>query len=144
MWGSRKRSWMAQRTKKVWLKWAIPGLFLLFSSFQHLTVNIINVKSCQWLDSNLGSLVSEATALPTEPQSLPVMLSLMPNKNISQKDRLCGRVQIFTSFCGSRSKPSDTKLTSKHSSSLWKIISPRHFCHLCIAVYKCSRNEAVC
>ena len=28
-------------------------------------------RSCQWLDSNQGPLVSEATALPTEPQPLP-------------------------------------------------------------------------
>ena len=29
-------------------------------------------KSCQWLDSNLGPLISEATALSTVPQSLPI------------------------------------------------------------------------
>ena len=28
-------------------------------------------KICRWLDSNHGPLVSEATALPTEPQPLP-------------------------------------------------------------------------
>ena len=31
----------------------------------------INKKICRRLDSNRGPLVSEATALPTEPQPLP-------------------------------------------------------------------------
>ena len=30
-------------------------------------------KSCRWLDSNPGPLVSEATALPTAPQPLPIL-----------------------------------------------------------------------
>ena len=48
-----------------------PATFSLFSSFQQLTVNMFIIKSCQWLDSNRGPLVSEATALPTEPQPHP-------------------------------------------------------------------------
>ena len=43
----------------------------LFSSFQQLTENLFIIKSCQWLDSNCGTLVSEATILPSEPQPLP-------------------------------------------------------------------------
>ena len=35
-----------------------------------------DIKVCQWLDSNRGPLVSEATALPTEPQPLPRKRSL--------------------------------------------------------------------
>ena len=59
-------------------KWAIPGLFFyifVFSihSWQKTNVQYIN-KFCQWLDSNRGPLVSEATALPTEPQTLPCVL----------------------------------------------------------------------
>ena len=46
-------------------------LFSLFSSFQQLTENLFIIKSCQWLDSNCGTLVSEATILPSEPQPLP-------------------------------------------------------------------------
>ena len=47
-----------------------------FSSFQYnwyLTSKQRNVqyKFCRWLDSNRGPLVSEPTALPTEPQPLP-------------------------------------------------------------------------
>ena len=54
-----------------------PASFsFLFSSFQyntiHLTVNNnCSTKICRCLDSNRGPLVSEATALPTEPQPLP-------------------------------------------------------------------------
>ena len=56
------------------LKMAIPGLFFfyfrLFKTIQ-LTVNKCSVKMCRCLDTNRGPLVSEATALPTEPQPLP-------------------------------------------------------------------------
>ena len=49
--------------------WTITGLFFLyFPSFQQFTVNMFIIKSCRCLDSNLGPLVSEATALP---QPLP-------------------------------------------------------------------------
>ena len=34
----------------------------------------ININFCQWLDSNHGPLVLEATALPTEPQPLPNLI----------------------------------------------------------------------
>ena len=55
--------------------WAIPGLFFVIFVFQY-TVDSkqmfnINVNFCRWLDSICGPLVSEATALPTEPQPLP-------------------------------------------------------------------------
>ena len=51
------------------LKWAIPGLFFFIfvfsiNSWQKQVFNI-------WLDSNRGQLVSDATALLTEPQPLP-------------------------------------------------------------------------
>ena len=46
------------------LNWAISGLF--FRLFQKFII-----KSCRRLGSNPGPLVSEATALPTEPQPLP-------------------------------------------------------------------------
>ena len=56
-------------------KWAITGLFFsLFSSFQQLIVNMFIIKSCRWLDLNYGPLVSEVTALPTEPQPLPTYI----------------------------------------------------------------------
>ena len=45
-------------------------LFSLDSSFQQLTVKMIILKLCRRLDSNPGSLVLEAIALPTDPQSL--------------------------------------------------------------------------
>ena len=47
--------------------------FSLFSSFQNsFWLLLIVNKICQWLDSNRGSLVSEATALPTVPQPQPL------------------------------------------------------------------------
>ena len=56
-------------------KWAIPASFSLFSSFQCSwqadRKQMFHLKVCRWPDSNCGSLVSEATALPTEPQALP-------------------------------------------------------------------------
>ena len=36
-----------------------------------------DIKVCKWLDLNCGPLASEATALPTEPQPLPDLLSLL-------------------------------------------------------------------
>ena len=55
----------------VFFKCDIPGLFFsLFSSFQYSWQS--DIKVCLWLDSNRGPLASEATALPTEPQPLPL------------------------------------------------------------------------
>ena len=57
------------------------GLFFFYFSkfYKQLTVIMFN-KSWRWLDSNSGSLVSEATTLPTAPLPLP---SLMRTKVIS-------------------------------------------------------------
>ena len=56
----------------------------LFSSFQY-TVDRkqmfnIWINFCRWLDLNLGPLVLEATALPTDPQPLPVLIPLPTQK----------------------------------------------------------------
>ena len=49
-----------------------PFFFIFVRLFyKQLTGNIGSKKSCRWLDSNCGPLVSEATTLPTEPQPLP-------------------------------------------------------------------------
>ena len=57
-------------------KWAIPGLFFLYFRLFNTQLTVykcsILINFCQWLDSNRGPLVSEATALPTEPQPLPM------------------------------------------------------------------------
>ena len=60
-----------------------------FSSFQYnwyLTSKQRNVqyKFCRWLDSNRGPLVSEPTALPTEPQPLPLLLILFADEWFEQ------------------------------------------------------------
>ena len=46
--------------------------------FYQLIVN----KICRWLDLNHGSLVSEATALPTMPQPLPYVVAKFTQKNV--------------------------------------------------------------
>ena len=55
----------------------IPPLFCLFSSFQQLRVNLFFLNFCRGLDSHCGSLVLEATALPTESQPLPKLFCLL-------------------------------------------------------------------
>ena len=57
-------------------KWAIPGLFFFIFCLFNTQLIVYNngsilINFCRWLDSNRGPLVSEATALPTEPQPLP-------------------------------------------------------------------------
>ena len=54
-----------------------PGLFFFFS--KQLTVNF-QYKFCRSRDSNSGPLESEATALPTEPQPLPMSKYFSPKK----------------------------------------------------------------
>ena len=44
--------------------------FRFFNTIQ-LTENKCSIKICRRLDSNRGPMISEATALPTEPQPLP-------------------------------------------------------------------------
>ena len=61
-------------------------LFLYFRLFNtQLTVYkcsiLINI--CRWLDSNCGTLVLEATALPTEPQPLPNLSNIVNFQIIS-------------------------------------------------------------
>ena len=59
--------------------WPFPASFFFISSFQYTvdSKQMFNInKFCQWLDSNRGPLVSEATALPTEPQPLPNLYEL--------------------------------------------------------------------
>ena len=65
---SKQRKYVS---KEIPLKiWAIPGLFLLFWSFQYNTIDS-TYKFCSWQDLNRGFLALEATALPTAPQPLP-------------------------------------------------------------------------
>ena len=62
----------AKKSLKIW---AIPGLFFfyfrLFNTIQLTVNNKCSIKNCRCLYSNRGPLLSEATALPTEPQPLP-------------------------------------------------------------------------
>ena len=54
----------------VFLNGQFPTSFSLDRSFQQLTVKHVQYQICWWLDSKHGSLVSETTTLPTEPQPL--------------------------------------------------------------------------
>ena len=52
-------------------------IFLYFRLFNSVDIKrMFNVNFWQWLDSNCGSLVLEATTLPTEPQPLPIQIVL--------------------------------------------------------------------
>ena len=56
-------------------KWAIAGLFFFIFVFPiQLTVNNVQYNFFLLLDSSLGPLELEATALPTEPQPLPIKM----------------------------------------------------------------------
>ena len=49
---------------------SLPLFYFFCLFYKQLTVNMFN-KSCRWMDSNKGPLVSEATTLSTVPQTLP-------------------------------------------------------------------------
>ena len=67
-------------------KWANPSLFFFIFVFSiQLTVNI-QYTFCPWLDSNSGPLESEATALPTEPQPLPLIGVVFKKTNDTWKE----------------------------------------------------------
>ena len=53
----------------------LPSFFFIFVFSTQLTVNKCSIKVCRCLDSNRASLLSEATALPTEPQPLPILIA---------------------------------------------------------------------
>ena len=62
-----------------------PAFFLYFRLFNTVDSKQMLDKACWWLDSNCRSLVSEATALPTEPQPLPIIKANFSN-NRSRKN----------------------------------------------------------
>ena len=56
-----------------------PRPLSLYFRLFNLYVQLVD-KVCRCWDSNRGSLVSEATALPTEPPPLPIHLCVCSNK----------------------------------------------------------------
>ena len=56
---------------KLFLTGPFPASFSFFVFSIQLTVNNVQYKFCGWQNLNRGPLMSEATALPTEPQPLP-------------------------------------------------------------------------
>ena len=78
-------------------KWAIPGLFFVYFCL-FITVDSKQMfnKFCRWLDSNCGHLVSEATALPTEPHNhCPVLEIVNMDSNDQSKLINCLGLQKF-------------------------------------------------
>ena len=69
-------------------KWAIPGLFIfifVFSIKLTKSKQMFFLNFRQWLDLNLGPLVSVATALPTEPNHCPIIFVLWKNTGTCYK-----------------------------------------------------------
>ena len=62
-----------------------PGTFSLFRPLDTVNSKYIQYKFCQRLDSNRGRLVSEANAMPTEPQPLPNNNLLLSLRSIFSK-----------------------------------------------------------
>ena len=62
-------------------------LFLYFCPFNTVD-SIWEHKDCQWLDSNRGPVVSEATYLPTVSQLLPLCLFFSWKKKVVRADEL--------------------------------------------------------
>ena len=62
-----------------------PGTFSLFRPLGTVNSKYIQYKFCQRLDSNRGRLVSEANAMPTEPQPLPNNNLLLSLRSIFSK-----------------------------------------------------------
>ena len=54
-------------------------LFIYFRLFNTVDKNKCSIKFCRWLELNRGPLVSNATALPTEPQPLLHDLCWLPH-----------------------------------------------------------------
>ena len=74
-----------QKANLFFNKWAIPGLFFVYFRLFNTVAStqMFHIKVCRWLDSNRGPLVSEATALPTEPQ--PNLIIFLPFLFFSSK-----------------------------------------------------------
>ena len=70
-WPIYKKEYCKDREMFFLKKWAIPSFFFFNFVFSiHSWQKTINF--CRWLDSNCRPLVSEGTALPTEPQPVPL------------------------------------------------------------------------
>ena len=98
----RTKSGFHHTTSRVcsfFFKWAIPGLFFVIFVFPiQSTVNNVQYKVCQWLDSNRRPLVLEATALPTEPQPLPMYVSFSDSLVYSLRKCLVGLAPDVVSY----------------------------------------------
>ena len=95
-------------TSLLWIpkfKWTIPGLlflyFRLFNSWQ--LIDMFPIKIGKWLDLNRGPLLSESTALPTEPQPLTlnskVTLTICTINKVGRPFRLSYMTTKTRHFC---------------------------------------------
>ena len=92
---------------------------LMFLFLIELTVIIAQYKFCRWLDTNRGPLVSNVTALPTEPQPSPDHSTFLFS---SITNTWTGRRECCCSFCFSLKKSIILTLT------LFAINEKFHFC----------------
>ena len=98
-----------QKSNLFFLK--IPASFLFLFVFTTVNSKYVNfiLKSCRWLDSNLGPLASEATVLTTEPQPLPKikLLWCQVGRNVASGSRallLLMRLSVSLARWSSRSQ----------------------------------------
>ena len=76
---------------------AFSSLFFFIFVFLIQLTEYSKYKVCLWMDSNRGPLVSEATALPSEPQPLPNLLKAFARRHdhLVQSSLLNNRIQNF-------------------------------------------------
>ena len=86
----KRATWVVISRHNIIKNGPYPASFLYFCLFNTQLFNI-NVKPCRWLDLNCGPLVSEATALPTDPQPLPLYYNIITSntRRYSIEQKLC-------------------------------------------------------
>ena len=92
------------------------SFYFIFVFSIQLIINKCSIKFCWWLESNRGSLVSKATALPTEPQPLPKLLFLKCHINYNNYMWTSAAVQL-----GWKSVTSDTRRSTVKISTIYPI-----------------------
>ena len=110
IWSTRRTvNFGASKIELIFLK--IPASFLFLFVFTTVNSKYVNfiLKSCRWLDSNLGPLASEATVLTTEPQPLPKikLLWCQVGRNVASGSRallLLMRLSVSLARWSSRSQ----------------------------------------
>ena len=103
--GRHRRNHGATAAAPIWSNFLKNGPFPASYLYFHLFNTVDNkqmfyIKVCRWLDSNRGPLVSDVTALPTEPQPLPKRSKFLIflKCSISVRSILCVSLRFFFFF----------------------------------------------